>query len=55
VAGDTFLCAESGTKPRGRQQREWEIPGCHSLSRHIHTAVQRPEGFLAAAQKWGPG
>lgn len=25
-------------KPSGR---EWEIPGCHSLSRHIHTTLQR--------------
>lgn len=41
VAGDTFLRAESRTKPRGRRRREWGIPGCHSLSRHIRTDVQR--------------
>lgn len=41
VSGDMFLHAESRTKPRGRQQRDWGIPGCHSLSRHIRTSVQR--------------
>lgn len=51
-----FQSAEHATKPRQRQWKGAGNPRMPFLKQaYPHHSSKRPEGFAAAAQKWGPG